>query len=151
MLAALDLTDERNLGAIEALSSVYVGLTGPAPEVDANIVQHAMLLSALMAQAGRTEQAEKIATAAEKSLRHMHGSVLFYDAQALALLGREPEAVDTMRRAISTKSLGGARWNVLVSPLFETIRGKQEYQDIFDALEIHLAQQRDLYLVSRSQ
>ena len=151
LLAVLDLSDERNLGALEALSAVYVGLTGPAPEVDADIAEHAMLLSALMAQAGRTEQAEKIATAAEKTLRHMHGSVPFYNAQALTLLGREPEAVDTMRRAISTKSLGGAHWSVLVSPIFETIRGKPEYQDIFDALENHLSQQRDLYLASRSQ
>ncbi|MCH6573280.1 MAG: tetratricopeptide repeat protein [Proteobacteria bacterium] len=151
LLAALDLNDERNLGALEALSSVYVGLTGPAPEVDANIAEHAMLLSALLAQAGRTEQAEKIATAAEKSLRHLQGWVPFYYAQALILLGREAEAVDSLRRAIRTESLGNARWNVLVSPIFEKIRGKQEYQDIFDALESHLSQQRDLYLASRSQ
>ncbi len=151
LLAALDLNDERNLGALEALSSVYVGLTGPAPEVDARIAEHAMLLSALMVQAGRTEQAERIATAAEKSLRHMHGWVPFYYAQALILLGRETEAVDSLRRAISAESLGNARWNVLVSPIFETIRGKQEYQNIFDALENHLVQQRDLYLASRSQ
>ncbi len=151
LLAALDLSDERNLGALEALSSVYVGLTGPAPEVDTRIAEHAMLLSALMAQAGRTEQAEKIATAAEKSLRHLQGWAPFRNAQALILLGREAEAVDTIRRAISTESLGNARWNVLVIPIFETIRGKQEYHDIFVTLENHLSQQRDLYLASRSQ
>ncbi|MFB3078247.1 MAG: tetratricopeptide repeat protein, partial [Lysobacterales bacterium] len=87
LLAALDLNDERNLGALEALSSVFVGLTGPAPEVDANNAEHAMLLSVLMAQAGRTEQAERIATAAEKSLRHLQGWAPFYNAQALILLG----------------------------------------------------------------
>ena len=151
LLAVLDLNDERNLGALEALSSVFVGLTGPAPEVEAFIAERAMLLSALLAQAGRTEQAERIATAAEKSLRHLQGWVPFYYAQALTILGREAEAVDSLRRAISTESLAGARWNVLVSPIFETIRGKQEYQDIFDALENHLSQQRDLYLASRSQ
>ena len=152
LLAVLDLNDERNLGALEALSSVFVGLTGPAPEVDANNAEPAMLLSALMAQAGRTEQAERIATAAEKSLRHLQGWVHFYYAQALILLGREADAVDSLRRAISTESLGNARWNVSVSPsvspIFETIRGKPEYQDIFDALESHLAQQRELYLAS---
>ncbi len=151
LLAALDLNDERNLGALEALSSVFVGLTGPAPEVDARMSGPTMLLSALLAQAGRTEQAEKIATAAEKSLRHLQGWVPFFYAQALTLLGREAEAVDSLRRAISTESLGNARWKVLVSPIFEKIRGKPEYQDIFDALENHLSQQRDLYLASRSQ
>ncbi|MCH8137167.1 MAG: tetratricopeptide repeat protein [Proteobacteria bacterium] len=151
LLAALDLNDERNLGAIEALSSVFVSLTTPVPEVDALNAQHAMLLSALLAQAGQTEQAEKIATEAEKSLRHLQGWVPFYYAQALILLGREAEAVDSLRRAIGNKSMGAARWNVLVSPIFEKIRGKKEYQDIFDALESHLAQQRDLYLASRSQ
>ena len=148
LLAVLDLIDERNLGALEALSSVYVGLTGPAPEVEAFIAAHAMRLSALLAQAGRTEQAERIATAAVKSLRHIHVWSPIYIAQALTILGREPEAVDTLRRAISTESLFRPRWNVLVSPIFETIRGKKEYQDIFDALESHLAQQRELYLAS---
>jgi TolB-like protein/tetratricopeptide (TPR) repeat protein len=151
LLAALDLNDERNLGALEALSSAYVGLTGPAPEVDARIAEHAMLLSALMAQAGRTEQAERIATAAEKSLRHLQGWVHFYYAQALILLGREADAVDSLRRGISTESLGNARWNVSVSPIFEKIRGNPEYLDIFEALESHRSQQRDLYLASRSQ
>ncbi|MCZ6716938.1 MAG: hypothetical protein O6946_07735, partial [Gammaproteobacteria bacterium] len=94
--------------------------------------------------------AERIATAAEKSLRHLQGRVPFYYAQALILLGREAEAMDTLRRAISTESLGNARWNVLVSPIFETLRGKPEYQDIFAALESHLTQQRDLYLAGRS-
>ncbi|MCZ6827249.1 MAG: tetratricopeptide repeat protein, partial [Gammaproteobacteria bacterium] len=150
LLAALDLDDERNLGALEVLSSVFVGLTGPAPEVDGFIAEHAMLLSALLAQAGRTEQAERIATAAETTLRHLQAWVPFYYAQALILLGREAEAVDTLRRAISTESLFFPRWNVLVSPIFETLRGKPEYQDIFAALESHLTQQRDLYLAGRS-
>ena len=127
------------------------GVEGPAPEVEAFIAEDALLLSALLAQAGRTEQAEKIATAAEKSLRHLQGWIAFYNAQALTLLGREAEAVDSLRRAISTESLANARRNVLLSPIFETIRGKPEYQDIFDALENHLVQQRDLYLASRSQ
>ena len=109
-----------------------------------------MLLAALMAQAGRTEQAQKIATAAEKTLRHMQGFLPFHHAQALILLGREPEAADALRRAIGNESLGAARWNVLASPIFETIRGKPEYRDIFAAIESHLAQQRDLYLASRS-
>ncbi|GBF30439.1 hypothetical protein MnTg04_00380 [bacterium MnTg04] len=39
-------------------------------------------------------------------------------------------------------------WNVLASPIFETIRGNPEYRDIFAAIESHLAQQRDLYLAS---
>ena len=80
----------------------------------------------------------------------MHSSVPLYSAQALTLLGRESEAVDTLRHAINTESLGNVRWNVLVSPIFETLRGKPEYQEIFAALESHLAQQRDLYLASRS-
>ncbi|MCH8958930.1 MAG: tetratricopeptide repeat protein, partial [Proteobacteria bacterium] len=148
LLAALDLNDERNLGALETLSSVFVGLTAPAPEVDALNAEHAMLLSALLAQAGRTEQAERIATAAEKSLRHLQGWVPFYYAQALILLGRESEAVDALRRAIGNKSMGAPRWNVLASPIFETVRGKPEYRDIFAAIESHLAQQRELYLAS---
>ena len=148
LLAALDLNDERNLGALEALSAVFVNLAGAAPEVDAIIAEHAMLLSALMAQAGRTGQAQKIATAVETTLRHIHGFVPIYHAQALILLGRESEAVDALRRAIGNKSMGAARWNVLASPIFETTRGNPEYRDIFAALESHLAQQRELYLAS---
>ncbi|MCH7895123.1 MAG: hypothetical protein IH907_11510, partial [Proteobacteria bacterium] len=89
-------------------------------------------------------------TAAEKTLRHMQGFIPFYHAQALILLGREPEAADALRRAIGNKSLGAARWNALASPIFETLRGKPEYRDIFAAIESHFAQQRDLYLASRS-
>ncbi len=148
LLAALDLDDQRNLGALEALSSVFVKLTGADPEIDATIAEPAMLLSALMMQAGRTKQAQKIATAVETTLRHMHGFNPFYYAQALTLLGRESEAVDALRRAIGNKSMGGARWNVLASPIFETTRGNPEYRDIFAAIESHLAQQRELYLAS---
>ena len=101
-----------------------------------------------MMQAGRTKQAQKIATAVETTLRHMHGFNPFYYAQALTLLGRESEAVDALRRAIGNKSMGGARWNVLASPIFETTRGNPEYRDIFAAIESHLAQQRELYLAS---
>ncbi|MFB3063385.1 MAG: tetratricopeptide repeat protein, partial [Gammaproteobacteria bacterium] len=148
LLAALDLDDQRNLGALETLSSVFVKLTGADPEIDATIAEPAMLLSALMMQAGRTKQAQKIATAVETTLRHMHGFNPFYYAQALTLLGRESEAVDALRRAIGNKSMGGARWNVLASPIFETTRGNPEYRDIFAAIESHLAQQRELYLAS---
>ena len=150
LLAALDLDDQRNLGALEALSAAYGNLTGPAPEINAPIAEQAVLLAALMAQAGRTEQAQKIATAAEKTLRHMQGFIPFYHAQALILLGREPEAADALRRAIGNKTLGTARWNALASPIFETLRGKPEYRDIFAAIESHFAQQRELYLASRS-
>ena len=134
LLAALDLGDQRNLGALETLSSVLVNLTGPAPEVDALIAKPAMLLAALMAQAGQTEQAQKIATAAETTLRHMQGFIPFCHAQALILLGREPEAADALRRAIGNKSLGAARWNALASPIFETIRGKPEYPALFASI-----------------
>ncbi len=59
--------------------------------------------------------------------------------------------MDALRRAIGNKSMGAARWNALASPIFETTRGKPEYQDIFAAIENHFAQQRELYLASRSQ
>ncbi|MCH7895250.1 MAG: tetratricopeptide repeat protein, partial [Proteobacteria bacterium] len=103
LLAVLDLDDQRNLGALEALSAVFVNLAGADPEVNATIAEQAMLLAALMAQGGRTGQAQKIATAAEKTLRHMQGFIPFYHAQALILLGREPEAADALRRAIGNK------------------------------------------------
>ena len=71
-------------------------------------------------------------------------------ANELVLLEREAEAAAALRTAIKTRTLGPASWDVLLSPIFETLRGKPEYQDIFAALESHLTQQRDLYLAGRS-
>jgi len=152
LLAVLDLNDERDLGALEMLSSTFPGLTRSTVEVDYLSAEQSLLLAALMAKAGQAEQAEKIATAAEKTFRRMYGIGLpLNHAQALVLLGREAEAATALRRAIDTGTLGSARWSGLASPIFERLRQQPQFQDIFDAIDASLEQQRELYLASRNR
>jgi tetratricopeptide (TPR) repeat protein len=150
LLAYLDLGDERDLGALDALAEALPDLGRPLVEVDSLSAEQTLLLAALMLQAGQTDQAARIATAAEKAFRHMQSQAMpQFHAQALVLLGREAEAAAVLRQAIKTRSLGPARWSVLRSPIFENMRMKDEYQDIFAAIVSDLDQQRALYVAER--
>ncbi len=148
--AYLDLGDERDLGALDALAEALPDLGRPLVEVDSLSAEQTLLLAALMLQAGQTDQAARIATAAEKAFRHMQSRAMpQFHAQALVLLGREAEAAAALRQAIKIRSLGPARWSVLRSPIFENMRMKDEYQDIFAAIVSDLDQQRALYVAER--
>jgi predicted Zn-dependent protease len=150
LLAYLDLGDERDLGALDALAEALPDLGRPLVEVDSLSAEQTLLLAALMLQAGQTDQAARIATAAEKAFRHMQSQAMpQFHAQTLVLLGREAEAAAVLRQAIKTRSLGPARWSVLRSPIFENMRMKDEYQDIFAAIVSDLDQQRALYVAER--
>ena len=123
------------------------GLFNDPPAVTANNVQKAVDLAHLLQLAGEHGRAESILLSAieEYDRRYTKGAANYplgvAKAEALAMLGRTDEALDSLDRCVDDGWRLLWRWNTVLNPNFDSVRQDPRFTALLKEIEADLAAQ----------
>ena len=150
VLSVVDYREGRYAESVARFQNAYPELFSAAPLVDASNFMTAIDMVPALQKLGRTDEALALLAGSEEGMAELPllgGSLKWggrapNDALALALRGREQEALAALRAAERAGWRSGWRFCRDLDPAFDYIRDEPEFKAIFADIERDMARQR---------
>jgi TolB-like protein/Tfp pilus assembly protein PilF len=146
LLDVLDWRQGRYTESVARYRKAYPELFSAAPRIDAGNFMVAVDMVPSLQKAGMPDKALALLAAGEKVMAKQpllgRSGYAPYDARALALRGRKPEALAALRAAERAGWRSDWRLYRDLDPAFDSIRDDPEFKVIFEDIERDMARQR---------